>query len=105
MSEQVFTDFFGDEIVLAESVRQMILLKHPEAVDFIDHLDHVLADPDEIRRSVRDERVVLDYRFETDVLKGKWVVVVVKRIDRNFISTVYATDQVKSGEVLWKREL
>ncbi len=104
MGEQVYTDVLGDEIVLAESVRQMILLKHPEAADFIDRLDHILADPAEIRRSVRDERVVLYYRFEAEVLKGKWVVAVVKRIDRNFISTLYATDQVKSGEVLWKRE-
>lgn len=88
MAEQVYRDVLGEEIVLVESVRQMILLKHPEAADFIDRLDHILADPDEIRRSVRDERVAA----------------VVKRIDRNFISTLYATDQVKSGEVLWKRE-
>ncbi|MBZ0316060.1 MAG: hypothetical protein K8L91_06560 [Anaerolineae bacterium] len=103
MSEQVFTDIFGEEIVLADSVRQMILLKHPETADFIDQLDRIFADPDEIRRSVRDERSVLYYRFEAEILKGKWVVAVVKRIDRNFVSTLYATDQVKSGEVIWKR--
>ncbi len=37
------------------------------------------------------------------VLNGKWLVVVVKRIDRHFISTFYATDQIKSGEILWKK--
>jgi len=35
---------------------------------------------------------------------GKWVVVVGKRADRRFISTVYATDWIKSGEVLWPKK-
>jgi hypothetical protein len=103
VGEQVFADIFGGEVVLASSVRATILRKHPETVDFIDQLDRVLADPDEVRRSVRDERSVLYYRFEAAVLKGKWLVVVVKRIDRNFVSTVYATDQIKSGEVIWTK--
>jgi hypothetical protein len=90
--------------VLADSVRQTILSKHPEAADFINRLGDVLAEPDEVRQSVRDERSVLYYRFEDDVLDGKWVVVVVKRIDRNFVSTLYATDQIKSGEVIWTKD-
>lgn len=44
------------------------------------------------------------YRFEAEILNGKWVVVVVKQIDRNYVSTIYVTDRIKSGEVLWKRE-
>jgi hypothetical protein len=90
--------------VLADSVRQTILSKHPEAADFINRLGDVLAEPDDVRQSVRDERSVLYYRFEDDVLDGKWVVVVVKRIDRNFVSTLYATDQIKSGEVIWTKD-
>ncbi len=34
MGEQVYTDVLGEEIVLVESVRQMILLKQPEAAEF-----------------------------------------------------------------------
>jgi hypothetical protein len=103
MSEYIYTDYAGDEIVLAASVREMILLKHPEVRDFIDRIGNVLSKPDEVCRSVQDARSMLYYRFEDDVLDGKWVVVVVKRIDRNFVSTVYATDRIKSGEVIWKK--
>ena len=89
--------------MLVDSVRDTVLSKHPESADFIDRLGDVLANPDEVRQSVRDERSVLYYRFEDDVLDGKWVVVVVKRIDRNFVSTLYATDRIKSGEVIWTK--
>ncbi len=103
MGEHVYRDVFGDEIVLTDSVRATILQKHPEVNDFIDQIDQALAEPQEVRRSIRDERAVLYYRFEANVLSGKWVVVVVKRIDRHFISTIYATDQIKSGEVIWTK--
>jgi len=103
VSEQVYEDVFGDSIVLTDQVRANILTKHPEVADFLDKVPGVLLTPDEIHRSVNDERVVLYYRFEEAVLDGKWVVAVVKRIDRNFISTIYATDKIKSGDVIWKK--
>ncbi len=60
MTEYVYQDVFGDEIVLTSEIRDTILLlKHPEVVDFIDRLNLVLQQPDQIRRSVWDERVVL----------------------------------------------
>ena len=103
MNERIYHDVFGDDIVLTDSVRALILIKYPETVDFIDQIGLVLADPDQVRRSIRDGRSVLYYQFKAAILNGKWVVVVVKRIDRNFISTVYATDQVKSGEAIWTK--
>ncbi|MHB8629682.1 MAG: hypothetical protein ACYDEO_26215 [Aggregatilineales bacterium] len=103
MNPHIYRDVFGDEITLTDSVREMILVKHPEAANFIDQIGHIVAAPDEVRRSIRDERSILYYRFESAVLSGKWVVVVIKRIDRNFVSTVYATDQIKSGEIIWTK--
>ena len=103
MSESVYQDVLGNAVVLADNVRATILQKHPETQDFIDLLPKVLAEPDEIRQSVHDGRVILYYHFAAHVLNGKWLVVVVKRIDRYFISTFYATDQIKSGEILWKK--
>jgi hypothetical protein len=105
VTEQVYQDVFGEDVVLTDAVRATILQKHPEAADFIDQIDRVLLEPAEVRRSVRDDRVILYYRFEATVLRGKWIVVVVKQIDRNFISTVYATDQIKSGEVIWTKPI
>lgn len=101
--EQIFIDVQGDEIVLKKVVLDTILQKHPEVADFISYLSRVLLTPDEIRRSVNDERVVLYYHYSNEILDGKWIVVVVKRIDRNFISTIYATDKIKSGDVIWKK--
>jgi hypothetical protein len=103
VSERTYRDVFGNAIALADSVREVILLKHPEAADFVDRIDKVLLEPDEVHRSVRDERSILYYRFEHDLLNGKWIVIVVKRVDRHFISTIYVTDQIKSGDVLWKK--
>lgn len=102
-TEQVYTDVFGNDVVLTDSVRAAILAKHPEVAAFIDHLGAVLRSPDEVRRSVSDTRVVLYYQFRDEVLGGKWVVVVVKRVERHFVSTVYATDRVKSGDVIWTK--
>jgi hypothetical protein len=103
MNEQIYIDVLDEEIVLTQQVRTTILTKHPEVADFIDRLEAVLREPDEIRRSIRDDRVVLYYRYESEILNGKWIVVVVKCVDRNFISTIYATDKRKSGEVIWTK--
>ena len=92
MDEQVYVDVLDEEVILTALVRAVILTKHPEVADFIERIE-----------SIRDERVVLYYRYEAEVFAGKWIVVVVKRIDRNFISTIYVTDQIKSGEVIWTK--
>jgi len=103
VNEYVDADVFDKEIVLTNQVRTVVLTKHPEVADFIDQVDAVLRKPDEVRHSIRDGRVLLYYRYDANVLDGKWIVVVVKRIDRNFVSTIYATDRVKSGEIIWTR--
>jgi hypothetical protein len=104
VGEQIFIDVFFDQIVLTDEVRATILLKHPEVADFIDRIGTALKDPDEVRQSTRDTRKILYYRFEAEVLGGKWIVVVVKRIDRDFIATIYATHRVKMGEVVWAKK-
>lgn len=103
MSEQIYLDAFGNTIVLVDEIRDVILTKHPEIAPFINQIGEVLKSPDEIRRSVYDERVVLYYCFKEQILDGKWLVVVVKRIDRNFVSTFYVTSKLKAGEVIWKK--
>lgn len=103
MGEQIYIDLFGEEVVLSDESRAKILNKRPTAAQYLDWIGIALREPDEIRRSVSDDRQVLYYRFEDEVLGGKWIVVVVKQVDRNFISTVYPSHRMKKGEVLWKR--
>ena len=88
-------------MLLTASVRAAILSKHPEVERFLHLVGTVLRQPDEVRQSRVDERSVLYYRFEPAVLGGKWIVVVVKRADRKYVSTAYATGTVKFGAVLW----
>jgi hypothetical protein len=122
VGERIFIDVFLDQVVLTDEVRATLLLKHPEVADFIDRIgtalllkhpevadfiDRIgtaLKDPDEVRQSTRDTRKILYYRFEAEVLGGKWIVVVVKRIDRSFVATIYATHRIKTGEVVWTKK-
>ena len=103
MSEKIYIDLFHEEIVLASEVSATILVKHPEIEAFFDTLPEVFKSPIEIRRSATDNRAVLYYYSDDQVLRGKWIVAVVKRIDRNFVSTIYLTDKMKAGEILWTK--
>ncbi|MBI3538179.1 MAG: hypothetical protein HY070_11570 [Chloroflexi bacterium] len=98
-----FKDYLGEEIFLTAQVYQVILVKHLEVSRFFDRVGDTLMNPDEVRKSVTDSRVRLYYRYYPDVLDGKFVVVVVKRAEGIFISTIYATDRIKEGEILWKK--
>jgi hypothetical protein len=51
VSEQRYRDVFGDEVVLADTVRATILAKHPETADFIDQINHILVEPDGAQRA------------------------------------------------------
>ncbi len=103
MSEQIYIDVFGEEVVLIDEVRGETFNKHPEAKGFVELVETTLKTPDEVRRSSSDNRVMLYYRYASSVLSGKWIVVVVKRIDRNYVSTFYATSKIKVGDVLWRK--
>ena len=98
-----FTDYLGETIYLSAEVYKIILAKHREVHGFFDRVGETLQSPDMVRKSVSDARARLYYRFYADVLEGKFVAVVVKRADRNFISTVYATDKIKEGEIIWQK--
>jgi hypothetical protein len=49
MDETLYTDVFGDEIVLTDSVRETVLVKHPEVEDFIHFVGEILANPDKVQ--------------------------------------------------------
>lgn len=63
-----------------------------------------LAEPDYVKRSSSDKKVLLYYRFVRGIFQGKHVLVVVKTDDRNFVVTAYITDRIKKGEEVWRRQ-
>jgi hypothetical protein len=99
----IWRDFQGAEIVLEEDVKRIIFQKHPEVQDVLDRIPVVLQDPDLVKRSATNPRVRLYYRYFDSVLDGKYLVVVVKRVEQSFVSTIYVTDHIKKGDVIWKK--
>ena len=99
-----FVDLFGNEVILTAEVKRVIFAKHPEVSRVFDKVADTLALPDAVKRSSTDVRVRLYYRFYQDVFDGKFIVIVVKRVDyRGFVSTIYITDKMKAGEMIWQK--
>ena len=98
-----FVDYRGEEIYLTDEVYQVVLSKHPEAGLFAKRISDTLSSPDIVKKSQLDVRVNLYYKFYSDILNGKFVVIVVKHADSFFVSTFYTTDKIKQGEIVWKK--
>ncbi len=74
--------------------------KHPVMKDKIAEVKMALSNPDEIRKSKKDQSVFMFYRGE----HPRWIVAVVKKEDGfGFLITTYPTDSIKVGEVVWKK--
>lgn len=58
-----------------------------------------LQNPSQVRLSNSDKKVYLFYTLER---KGRWICVVVKRLNGDgFVITTYPTDAIKEGVQLW----
>ena len=77
----------------------IVSLKHPVMNGRQDAVVEVLKSPVEIRRSHGAMDVYLFYRL---VGPGRWVCVVVKRLNGDgFLVTTYLCDAIKEGERVW----
>lgn len=60
----------------------------------------VLRDPDEVRKSRKDESILLFYRSR----ERRYVCAVVRKTNsEGFLVTAYPTDAIKAGEKIWPR--
>jgi len=74
--------------------------KHPVLRGHEREVEAVLADPDEVRRSRKDEWVLLFYRKDA----ARWLGAVARREDGSgYLITAYPTDAIKAGETIWTR--
>jgi hypothetical protein len=97
-------DVFSQSVELTEERWRHIIAEHPIMSEHREKLPSVLADPDYVKRSKRDEAVLLYYRYFTDILDGKFLLVVVKKgAKRSFILTAYVTRSIMKGNTLWER--
>lgn len=74
--------------------------KHPVLRERQSEVIEALQAPDEIRRSRKDEAILLFYRGGP----SRWTCAVVKRENgTGFLVTAYPTDVIKAGELIWTR--
>lgn len=69
---------------------------HPDIVIHFTKIEEVLQKPDQIRVDKRDPNILLFYKHFGRI--KKYLVVVIKINQRNFILTFYSTYRIKTGE-------
>ena len=97
-------DVFSEPVELTEERWQHIVKEHPEVLEHREKIPTVFSDPDYVKRSKRDEHVILYYRYFAEILGGKYLLVVVKKEPaRSFVLTGYVTRSVMKGPWSWPR--
>ncbi|OGL65403.1 MAG: hypothetical protein A3J27_09250 [Candidatus Tectomicrobia bacterium RIFCSPLOWO2_12_FULL_69_37] len=100
--------YLRGEVELTEERERHIAQRHPDLLpEHGRRLAETLADPDQVRRSVRFGSAKLFSRWYTDLRGGKHVVVVVVSEpgagQRRWIITAYIARSLAEGEVEWRR--
>jgi hypothetical protein len=91
----------GFTVRTTEEYWQKVTTKHPDIADLELEVQQALANPDEVRRSSRDQNILLFYIVYKD---KRWVVAVTKRLNGDgFLITAYQTDAIKEGELIWHK--
>jgi len=91
---------FGEEVLLTNEKWNHVAHRHPEAEKFIEKVKEVLSLPDVVKLSKRDPSVHLYYKFYNGIYDGKYLLVVTDSV-RKLISTIFITDKIKVGEIIW----
>jgi hypothetical protein len=100
--------FLKGDVELTEERERHIAEQHPDLLP--EHRDYILktlADPDQVRESVRFANARMLSRWFEDLRGGKHVVVVVVSdaapAGRHWVITAYITRRISEGGVLWQR--
>jgi hypothetical protein len=103
----IIKDCLNRNIRLTTERLHHIQESHPELAsgDLQQKVSQTLQYPEIILSSVSDESVELIYRYYLNTVVGdKWHCIVVKNLKTDFfIITLYYTDTIKKGHVIWKR--
>ena len=100
--------YLTTEVELTEERELHIAARHPDLLpEQRERLAEVLANPDQIRRSVRFGRARLFSRWYTDLMRGRHIVVVVvcdpRPRERHWVITAYITTKLVEGDLEWTR--
>lgn len=78
-----------------------IIQSHPIMEIYLKNLRRVLEKPDQIRYSTYNQNVLLFYRYFDKIENGKYIVVVVDKIE-GLVRTAYLTHRIKTGRIYEK---
>lgn len=84
-------------VELTNERKSHILTAHPELKNYFEKFIDVLKNPDEIRISKIDKKVLLFYKYFATIQGGKYLSITVKIDKRNFVLTAYITDKIRAG--------
>lgn len=95
------TCHFGKQIEISRSYWHVIShIKHPSIAARQSDIQETLQSPDEIRQSIKGNKVFLYYRrYGTRYL----CVIARHQNGKGFIITVYTTKKIKEGTLLWQK--
>ena len=101
--------YLKGEVELTEERERHIADRHPDLLpEHRERIAETLAQPDQVRRSVRFGSARLFSRWYDDVQLGRHVVVVVVNemgpTERHWIITAYMARKLAEGDVEWKRD-
>lgn len=95
------------DVELTDEREQHITVTHPGTLpDYLEQLGETIEDPDQIRRSDRDENALLFSKWFDSIRTGRYlVVVIVENIDptRYWIVTTYTARRLTGGNVKWQK--
>ncbi len=77
--------------------------KHPIIKRYEREVKETLKEPDEIRESKKDAKVLLYYRQYKN-LENRYICVLIKQLNgEGLVVTAYLADKIKRGNVIWQK--
>lgn len=109
MTRQFDCPYLNAQVELTGERERHVAERHPDLLpEHRQRIADTLADPDQVRRSVRFPNARLFSRWFESVRGGKHVVVVVvsdlRPGGRHWIVTAYVARKLVEGETEWKRD-
>lgn len=90
----------GHKIMLRKERYLYMTIKHPEVKGRINGMKETLQNPEIVKESINDPKVLLYYKR----FNKTYLVLVVKLLNRDgFIITAYEATVIKRGNVIWQK--
>lgn len=107
MSQFFSCPYLTSNVELTDEREQHIAVTHPGTLpNYLEQMREAIEDPDQIRRSERDENALLFSKWFDSIRTGRYlVVVIVEDTDptRYWIVTTYTARKLTGGNVIWQK--